>query len=483
MRRLSTLLSSAASKADQYRIVSVSNQRTSLRRGISKYINGCLPPNGTPSQAISSQTTNDSAAREGAISPATPQNVFDGTPIKNGTSDTDSDSEAPSDENRNRSIRGEVLDLAADLRNFRPGDRLDIPYELTVSESMQEFWQSAFHSQDRINTSRPFCRRMGLQDRVLPFSLALFLTSSMTHADAAKVQVGFGRVNYLWPCFAGDTFHKTFTVESIRNTSDGHHSVFHFTCDLINQRGRLCMRADKRMLFEFPISPSNAKASSSQPTNDKEMDEQINLHLFRDHLLSKSHVCQELKSHSLADLRPGQLILHSMNRSITFTQAQQLASLARLTHERHFDTKRYDQSELLVPGGLVLGIVQSAASRDFHEVLHEELLHLNFVNSLNPGNIVGAISYIQSVEEAVGDLEICTVRTLGIKNLDVMRDLRGVDIPLELLKIYPHGHRNIKPKDIQRICKSYCPLLYNKIVVQMDRRILRQARHQEVFLL
>jgi hypothetical protein len=52
------------------------------------------------------------------------------------------------------SIRGEVLDLAADLRTFRPGDRLDIPYELTVSESIQEFWQSAFHSQDRINTSR-----------------------------------------------------------------------------------------------------------------------------------------------------------------------------------------------------------------------------------------------------------------------------------------------------------------------------------------
>jgi hypothetical protein len=170
-----------------------------------------------------------------------------------------------------------------------------------------------------------------------------------------------------------------------------------------------------------------------------------------------------------------------MNRSITFTQAQQLASLARLTHERHFDTRRYEQSELLIPGGLVLGIVQSAASRDFHEILHEELLNANYVNSLHPGNIVGAISYIQSVEEAVGDLEICTVRTLGIKNMDVMRDLRGVDIPLELLQIKPNN--KIRTKDIQRICKTSCPQLYNKIIVQMDRRILRQARHQEVFLL
>jgi hypothetical protein len=104
--------------------------------------------------------------------------------------------------------------------------------------------------QDRIHTSTPFCRKMGLQDRVLPFSLALFLTSSMTHADAAKIQVGFGKVSYLWPvslfgfscnandvvwqspdltpwmqAFAGDTFTKSFTVESIRNTSDGNHSV------------------------------------------------------------------------------------------------------------------------------------------------------------------------------------------------------------------------------------------------------------------
>jgi hypothetical protein len=47
----------------------------------------------------------------------------------------------------------------------------------------------------------------------------------MTHADKAKVQVGFGRVAYLWPLFAGDTVTKSFTVKSIRNTSDGHHSV------------------------------------------------------------------------------------------------------------------------------------------------------------------------------------------------------------------------------------------------------------------
>ena len=135
-------------------------------------------------------------------------------------------------------IQGSALDLAADVRTLRPGDKLEIPYELTVSESMQDFWQSAFHAQDRIHTSRPFCRKMGLQDRVLPFELALFLTSSMTHADAAKIQVGFGNVHYLWPAFAGDTFTKNFTVSSIRNTSDGNHSVRTFPRNEARKKSR-----------------------------------------------------------------------------------------------------------------------------------------------------------------------------------------------------------------------------------------------------
>jgi hypothetical protein len=239
------------------------------------------------------------------------------------------------------------------------------------------------------------------------------------------------------------------------------------------------MRADKRMLFEFPVpESSNVRKPAPPPFEDK------NEHLFRDHLLSRADVLQGLKSHTLADLRPGQLILHSLNRSLTFTQSQQLASLARLTHEKHFDCLKYDQTELLIPGGLVLGLTMSASARDFHEVLHEEIISVNYLNSLHPGDIVGAVSYIQSVEDAVGgDLQAVTVRTLGIKNLDVKTDLVGVGLPLELFQIDPSGKRDVKHKDVERIVKATCPQLQDKIVVQVDRRILRQARKQEVFLL
>eukprot|EP00797_Seminavis_robusta_P008481 Sro15_g011010.2 (315) ;mRNA; r:50295-51239 len=314
---------------------------------------------------------------------------------------------------------------------------------------------------------------MGLQDRVIPFSLALFLTSSMTHEDAAKVQVGFGRVWYLWPTFAGDTFRKSFEVNKIRNTSDGSHSLIHFTCDLYNHRGRLCMRADKRLLFPLAVPESNASASANMKEPDK-------AYLFRDHLLSKANtVLAEEPSHTLTRFHAGQCILHSMNRSLTFSQSQQLASLARLTHERHFDTKKYDRySEILIPAGLVLGLAMSASARDLHEILHEEILSVNYVNSLSPDQIVGAVSYIERVEDinVPGDLEVLTVRTLGIKNMNVKRDLDQVGIPLELFQ-------SRTPKEIESICKQQCPILMNKIVVQVERKILRQSCREQVFLL
>jgi hypothetical protein len=237
------------------------------------------------------------------------------------------------------------------------------------------------------------------------------------------------------------------------------------------------MRADKRMLFEFSVPESNVAKHTFE-----EEDDPPNRYLFRDHLLSQSHVLQGLQSHSLADLSPGQLILHSLSRSLTQTQSQQLASLARLTHEKHFDTRKYGLDELMIPGGLVLGITMSASARDFHELLHEEISNVNYVNALHPGNMVGAISYIQSVEEAVGDLQVVTVRTLGIKNMDVQKDLQGVDLPLELFEMGDHPN-GIKAKEIQQLCKTRCPQLHNKIVVQVDRRIIRQARHHQVFLL
>jgi hypothetical protein len=66
------------------------------------------------------------------------------------------------------------------MGSLRPGDTIDVPYEVTMSLGFRDFWQSAFYSYDRIQTSTPFARSLGLQDQVIPFSMMLFLATSMS---------------------------------------------------------------------------------------------------------------------------------------------------------------------------------------------------------------------------------------------------------------------------------------------------------------
>eukprot|EP00591_Stephanopyxis_turris_P004897 CAMPEP_0195512096 /NCGR_PEP_ID=MMETSP0794_2-20130614/4179_1 /TAXON_ID=515487 /ORGANISM="Stephanopyxis turris, Strain CCMP 815" /LENGTH=237 /DNA_ID=CAMNT_0040639819 /DNA_START=193 /DNA_END=906 /DNA_ORIENTATION=+ len=237
------------------------------------------------------------------------------------------------------------------------------------------------------------------------------------------------------------------------------------------------------MMFAFSVATSCTTTNDAEEEKDAKTS-QSQQQLFRDHVVSKAETLIDLGSQSLAPLTPGQLLLHTMNRSMTLAQSQQLASLGRITHEKHFDTRKYDaKTEILVPGGLVLGLALSASSRDLHEVLHEEIVKASFVNNLPPDNVVGAITYVKRLESVPGDLESLLVKTIGVKNLDVKRDLEGMELPLHLFAGGDSREEAIMPKDIERICKKHCPVLSKKIVVMAERRIIRQATHKEVFLL
>jgi len=293
----------------------------------------------------------------------------------------------------------------------------------------------------------------------------------MTHADAAKVQVSYENVIYHWPCFAGDTFTKLFQVVSVKNTSDGNHTVIHFACQLVNQRGRICMTAGKRMMFPFTVENANSPVSAASTIRSK-LNEQ-DIYLFRNHILSQARTLLSIGSHSLKRLHTGHLILHRMNRSVSLTQSQQLASLAFFFFFFFFGLFSFSMKFFFF----------FSASRDLHEILYEEISHANFVNSLHPGNVVGALSYVLERNEAAHDLEFLEVVTIGVKNMDVQHDLEGIHIPIELFVGYEEGSEALLPKHIERICKERCPLLSKKIVVHIKRKIVRQAPRKEVFLL
>lgn len=370
----------------------------------------------------------------------------------------------------NQKVIGSVIDNAVDLRKVRPGEVIEVPYEMTVASSFRDFWQSAFYSHDRINTSTPFARSLGLQDQTIPFSLMLFLAGSMSHADHAKIQTGFSRARYHWPAFAGDTFKKKFVIQGLRNTSDGNFSVIDIHCEITNQRGVKVFTCEKSMMFPFAVPASSVKAEA--PTSEKTD--------FLDHLVKRLETLQDMGSQTLTSLRPGQLILHTLTRPLNETHAMQLATLGRLTHERHFNKRLYRPDELVIPGGLVVGLVTSLASRDLHEVLYEELDACSFPNETAPGETIGALTFIKSREEhRSGDMEAIELRTIGVKNMDVHRQLAHKELPMQLFS----GDGIMKPKALEEMLKKEYPDLAKKIVCIADRKVYRQAPKQVPFLL
>mmetsp|Transcript_16608 Transcript_16608/g.24995 ORF Transcript_16608/g.24995 Transcript_16608/m.24995 type:complete len:417 (+) Transcript_16608:65-1315(+) len=367
-------------------------------------------------------------------------------------------------------ISGEILDHTVDLSKCRPGDVIDLPYELTVNQSIRDMWQSAFYSHDRVNTSTPFARHLGLQDQVLPFSLMLFLAGSMSHADHAKLQIGFGYGVYHWPAFAGDTFRKRFVIRSLRSTSDGNNTVAHIACEIRNQRDVNLFTCEKHMMFPFHVPSSEVVVP---------MTEEAKGNTYLNHLISSSEKLSELGSHTLSHLRPGQLIFHTLVRPLSETHIMQLATLARLTHERHFNTRKYRHEEIMVPGGMIFALTCSLASRDLHEVLFEELVDCIYPNNLCPGETVSAMTFIRDLSEHVnGEMEEVDIRTIGVKGLEVHTALAAKNLPRELF-----GGPIPRPAALEEMLKRTCPELSKKIVCIADRKIYRQSPKQTPFLL
>jgi hypothetical protein len=156
-----------------------------------------------------------------------------------------------------------------------------------------------------------------------------------------------------------------------------------------------------------------------------------------------------------------------------------LATMFRLTHPLLYNTTRFKPDEIVVSGGLLLAASHALASRSLYEVLYEEMMDASFQNRVGVRDNLAAISYILDIQEIGDKLEEVTVRTFGLKDVDVVRALREVELPRALFE-----EHKLKPKEYEQICKNYCPMLQGKIVVQSLRRIVRQAPQQEaIFLL
>lgn len=367
-----------------------------------------------------------------------------------------------------RGIQGVIIGstTGGSLSKSVVGQHIAQPYEVTVTEGWLAIWHSCFFQHDRLYTSTPFAEKMNLKQQVIPFSMMLFQTVSMSHVDESLevMDLGYADAIYVRPVYPDDTLKKNFYIKGLRpsKTKQGTSTVVTLRCETYNQRNQLCFSCDKIMLYPYPVSAlQQSKEPSRPPVTQK-----------------KSHLLEHLKNHvanspvpvTLVPVQPGQLILHTYSRPTGLLLSTAVNTLFKQAHPLLMNLGRFTEQELVLSGGTVMAQTISAASRELFEVLYEELVSCRFLNKVAPNETIGAMSYIQAVEPLTGGLEELTVVTLGLRETDVMTELKNVDVP-EQLFTHPWTTRS----DLEEYIGTHCPFFVGKVAVVATRKIIRQA--------
>ena len=122
----------------------------------------------------------------------------------------------------------------------------------------------------------------------------------------------------------------------------------------------------------------------------------------------------------------------------------------------------------MVCGGFVQALAHAAGERELRQIVHEQVILASHINTVAPEDRIGGISFIRSVTPISDWLEEVELKTFGLRNVDIARELGGRALPLALFEA-----EGTKPSVYEEICQRDCPDLSGRIALQIERRILR----------
>ena len=357
---------------------------------------------------------------------------------------------------------------------YSVGDVLPNPYEMTITDGMRALWLGAFYSHSLAATSSLFAHESGLVSRPgslpCPWTMALYLTVSMSNTHGAIFHLGFRNGKQLQPVEIGDTVHQEIALKSVRNTTDGNRAVITTTRKLVRSSdGVALFEIDKLEMHHR--QPQDLGAATTDDLSSQQTS-------FGQNVLQQADVAVATRTgrtgwESAREFREGELILHSFARPVGISSNLALSTLFLVTHPIHLDHGRYDQGDgigVVVSGGLVIAAALSSAARDISDVVHEEMIFGNNVRPVAPMDTISAMTFILSKETVPGcdHLECLLVKTIGVKNLTPSSDLSSEALPRAIFEPMPGTRASYR-----KACSRDGSDLDKVIVCEVLRRVYR----------
>ncbi|KAI8506348.1 hypothetical protein Bbelb_157750 [Branchiostoma belcheri] len=338
---------------------------------------------------------------------------------------------------------------------------------VTLDSSWRTAWSSAFANKRRLNTSDVAAREISLPGIQFPFHLLLMLSPGLTNSKSSaggRYHLGTYNAVQLKPITDGDTVRAYFSFDTVEEAgSSEKYSIVTSTHHLVNQRDEAVFRLTRKGMFpKFTMEDSHhANLRKDQiPTESK----------LRDHIIQNASVGGNAETMTNLPLAPNELYVHGVVKAFSPTETRALSNMMRATNVGHiFNIKRFSHDDILVPGPLSVAATVHNAADEFGDILYEEVVEASNLNRVKQDDMIGSLSFIHSVQQLPenNDLEEVTVRTLGIKNLD-MEELLDGNFPVRLF-----SGRDMRSAEYEKICREDFPILYRRIAAQVLWKFLR----------
>jgi len=374
-------------------------------------------------------------------------------------------------------VRGRVVSHQLQ-RAYGVGAELENPYELTITSGMRDAWVQAFYTHDPAATSVPYATQLGLSDGVrmpCPFQMALYLAVSMSATHGAIYHLGFRQGRQHAPVLVGDTIRQRIRMRSIRNTRCGKRAVVTTSRELVRlSDDAVLFSVDKLELYRVQPADLGSPSPFVQDAADPEADARWSTLAkgSQEATAERSHIPGLGRSHER--FSAGELLLHTLARPMGISTNLALSTLFLVTHPIHLDHHAHDLGTghgIVVSGGLVISQMLGAVRRDLTHIIWEQLVSANNIRPLAPTDTLGAVSYIIASRSIAGrpDLEVLTVKSLGIKNISPSRELLGRGLPLSLF-----GRKRLGAAGYDALCRQHEAMhLEGLIVCDAVRHIVR----------
>ncbi|HXG64911.1 MAG TPA: MaoC family dehydratase [Blastocatellia bacterium] len=322
------------------------------------------------------------------------------------------------------------------LNDFKTGDVYHHPWEVTIDDGLLAMFAASFPDPNPLYSSRRFALDMGFRDRVVhPLALMNLALSFSVHdvSEQSVAHLAYLSMKFPNPAYVGDTFSAFSRVIGGRvSKSQPAYGVVHVQTVGMNQDRQPVISFERKALV-----PQGVLAGRAHPAPPPLKPDAPALVASAPHFV----VSAEVKSLPLELTRPvkmplwrgrpaglfedfkeGDIILHSVGRTVGESEHMQLATLFRNSHPLHTDEvysrKRSFAGTRVVYGGLVFAWVASLASRDTSA---NALWEMGFDNGAHPSPVLaGDTLYAASrvIEKREQGEQRGTVRfhLVGVKN-------------------------------------------------------------------